>query len=143
MGDLNRADALDFLAAWPAKLVHVSTERRQGGTTTVPVWYRVDANTEQLLIWTGHDRRWVQHLKASGRCSFSVADEQFPLRGVLGSGPAIVLGDGEIDVDYERDRIIERYVMGHLVPAYTESRAEYRAIVRVELKTLSGWTFAP
>ncbi len=33
--------------------------------------------------------------------------------------------------------------MGHLINAYTESRSEYRAILRIELEQLSGWTFAP
>ncbi len=143
MGDFSRADAFAFLSSWPAKLAHVSTARNDSSTVTVPVWYRVDTDAEQLLIWTGHERRWVKRVVASGHLSFSVAEDGFPLRGVMGGGPAVVLGDGEIDVDAERARIIERYVMGHLVSAYTESRSEYRAILRVELEQLSGWTFAP
>ncbi len=143
MGDFSRADALAFLSSWPAKLAHVSTARNDGSTVTVPVWYRIDTDAEQLLIWTGHERRWVRRVVASGHLSFSVAEDSFPLRGVMGGGPAVVLGDGEIDVDAERARIIERYVMGHLINAYTESRSEYRAILRVDLQQLNGWTFAP
>ncbi len=143
MGDFSRADALAFLSSWPAKLAHVSTARNDGSTVTVPVWYRIDTDAEQLLIWTGHERRWVKRVVASGHVSFSVAEDGFPLRGAMGGGPAVVLGDGEIDVDTERARIIERYVMGHLINAYTESRSEYRAILRIELEQLSGWTFAP
>ncbi len=110
MGDFSRADALAFLTSWPAKLAHVSTARNDGSTVTVPVWYRIDTGAEQLLIWTGHERRWVKRVVASGHLSFSVAEDGFPLRGVMGGGPAVVLGDGEIDVDAERARIIEQSV---------------------------------
>jgi hypothetical protein len=53
-----------------------------------------------------------------------------------------VLGDDdEIDVTAERAAIIRRYVMPWLVPAYEESRAEHRAIIRVVLDRLTGWSF--
>ena len=140
MPDLSRAQTLDFLRSWPAKIAHVSTARPDGGTTTVPVWYRIDER-DDLLIWTKHDRKWVQRLAKSGRLSFSVAEDAFPMRGAMGEGPAVVLGDGEIDVTAERAAIIGRYVLPFLVPAYEESRAEHRAIIRVTLERLTGWTF--
>jgi len=142
MPALTRSEALAFLASWPSRLAHVSMRRGDRDTATVPVWYRIDEH-ERMLIWTGTQRKWVQRVAAGGRLSFSVAEDGFPLRGVLGSGPAVVLLDGDIDVDAERERIIGRYVMGHLVDAYTESRAEFRAIIAVELERLEGWTFAP
>ena len=53
-----------------------------------------------------------------------------------------VLGDDDaIDVTAERAAIIRRYVMPWLVPAYEESRAEHRAIIRVALDRLTGWSF--
>jgi Pyridoxamine 5'-phosphate oxidase len=140
MPDLTREQTLEFLRSWPAKIAHVSTTRPDGGTTTVPVWYRIDDRGD-LLIWTKHDRKWVQRLMRSGRLSFSVAEDAFPMRGAMGAGPAVVLGDGDIDVTAERAAIIGRYVLPFLVPAYEESRAEHRAIIRVTLERLTGWTF--
>ena len=84
----------------------------------------------------------MQRVAISGHLSFSVAETSFPLRGVMGAGPAAVLGDDdEIDVTAERAAIIRRYVMPWLVPAYEESRAEHRAIIRVALDRLTGWSF--
>lgn len=141
MADLSRAQTLDFLRSWPAKIAHVSTARDDGTTTTVPVWYRID-DRDDLLIWTRHERKWVQRLMRSGHLSFSVAETAFPMRGAMGAGPAVVLGDDDdIDVTAERAAIIARYVLPFLVPAYEESRAEHRAIIRVTLDRLTGWTF--
>ena len=140
MPDLSRAQTLDFLRSWPAKIAHVSTARPDGGTTTVPVWYRIDERND-LLIWTKHDRKWVQRLMRSGHLSFSVAEDAYPMRGAMGAGSAVVLGDDDIDVTAERAAIISRYVLPFLVPAYEESRAEHRAIIRVTLERLTGWTF--
>ena len=141
MADFSRAQTLDFLRSWPAQIAHVSTVRPNGRTATVPVWFRID-KADDLLIWTGHHRKWVQRVAASGHLSFSVAETSFPLRGVMGAGPAAVLGDDdEIDVTAERAAIIRRYVMPWLVPAYEESRAEHRAIIRVTLDRLTGWSF--
>jgi hypothetical protein len=139
--DLTREQTLEFLRAWPAQIAHVSTVRPDGTTATVPVWFRIDA-ADDLLIWTSHHRKWVQRVAASGHLSFSVAETSFPLRGVMGAGPAVVLGDDDaIDVTAERAAIIRRYVMPWLVPAYEESRAEHRAIIRVALDRLTGWSF--
>ena len=140
MADADRALALDFLRAWPAKIAHVSTLREDGATTTVPVWYRI-ADDDAMLIWTRHERRWVRRLADSGHLSFSVAEVAFPMRGVMGAGPAVVLGDGDIDVDRERAAIMRRYVLPFLVPAYEAARTDHRAIVRVELERLTGWSF--
>ena len=140
MPDLSRAQTLDFLRSWPAKIAHVSTVRPDSGTTTVPVWYRIDEQ-DDLLIWTKHDRKWVQRLVQSGHLSFSVAEDAYPMRGAMGAGSAVVLGDDDIDVTAERAAIIGRYVLPFLVPAYEESRAEHRAIIRVTLERLTGWTF--
>lgn len=143
MPALSRSEAIAFLASWPARLAHVSTPRADGDTRTVPVWYRIDEEAERMLIWSGTQRKWVQRVGEAGRLSFSAAEDGFPLRGVMGGGPARVLVDGDVDVDREREAVIERYVMGHLVDAYTGSRGEYRAIIAVELERLEGWTFAP
>ena len=106
----------------------------------MPVWYRIDEQ-DDLLIWTKHDRKWVQRLMQSGHLSFSVAEDAYPMRGAMGAGSAVVLGDYDIDVTAERAAIIGRYVLPFLVPAYEESRAEHRAIIRVTLERLTGWTF--
>lgn len=141
MADADRARALEFLRSWPAKIAHVSTLREDGTTTTVPVWYRI-ADDDAMLIWTRHERHWVRRLAASGHLSFSVAEVAFPMRGVMGAGPAAVLGDGDgIDVDHERAAIMRRYVLPFLVPAYEAARTDHRAIVRVELERLDGWSF--
>ncbi len=144
MPDFSRDECLDFLRSWPSRLAHVATVRPDGTTMSVPVWYRIDAS-DDLLIWSGTQRTWVQRVQRSGHLSLSVAEEGFPLRGVMAGGPAEVqeAGAGPIDVLAERERIIARYVMEHLVPSYTASRDAYRAIVRVRLERLSGWTFAP
>jgi hypothetical protein len=140
MIDADRAQALDFLRSWPAKIAHVSTARSDGTTATVPVWYRID-DDDAMLIWTRHERRWVQRVASGGHLSFSVAEDAFPLRGAMGAGPAEVLGDGDIDVDAERAAIMRRYVLPFLVPAYEAARRDHRAIVRVRLDRLTGWTF--
>lgn len=141
MPDFTRDEILDFLRSWPAQIAHVSTVRPNGTTATVPVWFRID-DAGDLLIWSGHHRKWVQRVAQSGHLSFSVAETSFPLRGVMGEGRAVVLGDDDdIDVTAERAAIMRRYVMPWLVPAYEESRAEHRAIIRVSLDRLSGWTF--
>lgn len=142
MPDFSRAEILDFLRSWPAQIAHVATVRADGTTATVPVWFRID-EADDLLIWSGHHRKWVQRVARCGHLSFSVAETSFPLRGVMGDGRAVVLGDDDpIDVTAERAAIMRRYVMPWLVPAYEESRAEHRAIIRVSLDRLSGWTFA-
>jgi len=141
MGDLGREEVLGFLRSWPAKIAHVSTLRPDGTTTTVPVWYRID-DSGRLLIWTRHDRKWVQRLLHTRHLSFSVAEDTFPMRGAMGAGSVEVLGDGDdLDVTAERAAIISRYVLPFLVPAYETSRADHRAIIRVTLDRLSGWTF--
>lgn len=141
MPDFTRDEILAFLRSWPAQIAHVSTVRPDGTTATVPVWFRIDA-ADDLLIWTGHHRKWVQRVATSGHLSFSVAETAFPMRGVMGAGRAVVLGDDDdIDVTAERSAIMHRYVMPWLVPAYEESRAEHRAIIRVSLDRLTGWTF--
>lgn len=140
MAAADRALALDFLRAWPAKIAHVSTLREDGTTTTVPVWYRI-TDDDAMLIWTRHERRWVRRLADRGHLSFSVAEVAFPMRGVMGAGPAQVLGDADIDVDRERAAIMGRYVLPFLVPAYEAARTDHRAIVRVELERLTGWSF--
>ncbi len=140
MADADRALALDFLRAWPAKIAHVSTLREDGTTTTVPVWYRI-TDDDAMLIWTRHGRRWVRRLADSGHLSFSVAEVAFPMRGVMGAGPAVVLGDGDVDVDRERAAIMCRYVLPFLVPAYEAARTDHRAIIRVDLERLTGWSF--
>lgn len=141
MADFSRDACLAFLRSWPSRLAHVATARPDGTTQSVPVWYRIEDGTDDLLIWSGTQRRWVQRAQASGHLSFSVAEDGFPLRGVMGGGPVTVHEDDGVLA--ERRRIIERYVMGHLVDAYTASRDDYRAILRVRLERLSGWTFAP
>jgi hypothetical protein len=141
MPDFSRAEILDFLRSWPAQIAHVSTARPDGTTATVPVWFRID-DADDLLIWSGHHRKWVQRVARNGHLSFSVAETNFPLRGVMGDGRAVVLGDDDaIDITAERAAIMHRYVMPWLVPAYEESRAEHRAIIRVSLDRVSGWTF--
>lgn len=142
MGDAERALALEFLRSWPGRVAHVSTIRVDGTTATVPVWYRID-DAGDMLIWSRRDRRWVERVARSGHLSFSAAEETFPLRGAMGGGPAEVLGDGdEIDITAERQAIIGRYVMPFLVPAYEAARPDDRAIIRVRLERLTGWTFA-
>ncbi|MGI9116309.1 MAG: pyridoxamine 5'-phosphate oxidase family protein [Gaiellales bacterium] len=141
MPDLSRDETLAFLRSWPAKIAHVATARPDGTTASVPVWYRID-DGGAMLIWTKHERKWVQRVQRSGRLSFSVAEDAFPLRGAMGEGAAEVLGDGAaIDVTAERAAIIGRYVLPFLVPAYEASRAEHRAIIRVALDRLTGWSF--
>jgi hypothetical protein len=141
MPDFSRAEILDFLRSWPAQIAHVSTARPDGTTATVPVWFRID-DADDLLIWSGHHRKWVQRVARNGHLSFSVAETNFPLRGVMGDGRAVVLGDDDaIDITAERAAIMHLYVMPWLVPAYEESRAEHRAIIRVSLDRVSGWTF--
>lgn len=142
MADFTRDECLAFLRAWPSRLAHVATVRPDGTTLTVPVWYRVD-EADDLLIWSGTQRKWVQRLQRSGHLSLSVAEDGFPLRGVMAAGPAEVLEEDAFEVLAERDRIIRRYVLAPAVDAYTASRDEYRAIIRVRLERLSGWTFAP
>lgn len=141
MPDLDRTATLAFLRSWPARIAHVSTTRPNGMTTTVPVWFRID-DEDRLVIWTKHDRKWVQRLLRNGHLSFSVAEDAYPMRGAMGQGTAVVLGDDDaIDITAERHAIISRYVLPFLVPAYEESRSEHRAIIRVTLDRLTGWTF--
>ena len=82
-----------------------------------------------------------RHNEERRRVERQMQDEALQL-AAQETGPAVVLGDDdEIDVTAERAAIIRRYVMPWLVPAYEESRAEHRAIIRVALDRLTGWSF--
>ena len=131
-------ECLEFLTAWPSRLVSLSVARRDGTTMTLPLWYRLD--NEALLIWTTRERGWVKNLLRTGHASFSVAEETHPYRAVTGRGKAALLTDGEIDVDQEVAQIVARYIHPDLAATYIAKWAHLRDLARIEIDHLHGWS---
>ena len=128
----------DELAAFLDRplLAVIATTRRDGAPHAVPVWYSYDG--ERVLIWTGRDRAWVQHLLRDPRISVTIAEERFPFGAVLISGSA-TFHEGEDWIVDEIRRITARYRPADEAERYIERWSSVGGMVVVTPERVRSW----
>ncbi len=131
---MNESELAAFLAR--PLLAVVATTRRDGRPHSVPVWYRYDG--ARVLIWTGRDRAWVQHLLRDPRISVTIGEAAAPFGAALISGTA-AYHEGEDWIAEEVRRITARYIPADEVEPYIERWPSLDGMVVVEPETVRSW----
>ena len=93
---MSKYEREQFLAGVHIGIFSVAQEGR--GPLTVPVWYAYEPGGE-IAIWTGAESRKARLLKAAGRFTFCVQDENPPYRYVSVEGPVLSMGPASFDRD--------------------------------------------
>jgi PPOX class probable F420-dependent enzyme len=99
----------------------IAVERQGRAPLAVPIWYGYEPGG-QVVVWTGVDSVKAKLLRAAGRFSFVVQDEQPPYRYVTAEGPAVF---DETPPDYDEVlAIAKRYVSDDEAARYAESAVQ-------------------
>lgn len=92
---LDRAAALGFLAADPARPAILSTVRRDGRPHAAPIWYVVDESDGSICFNTGADTVKGRILARTGYAVLTVQDDRPPYSYVGVEGPVELVDDVE------------------------------------------------
>ncbi len=93
-------------------------------------------------LWCASQKnsRIVQKLRRDSRCAFEVSNENFPYKGVRGTGKANIIP--ELGKEF-LERLIKRY-LGSSNPALSTfllSRSQHEVAIEIEPSTLMSWDF--
>jgi PPOX class probable F420-dependent enzyme len=116
----------------------VSTVRRDGSPSTVPVWYRWDG--EAVRIWTEERRGWVRNALRDPRVSFVVAENEPPYAGAIVRGEAVARTRADEETETEKRAITRRYIAEDEVDAYVARWPGLDTIVTIRPSAVTGWT---
>ena len=89
-----RDEALAFISDG-ARIGRLATVADDGSPHVVPIWFERDG--ERLLVHTQAESRKARNILATGRFALTVDVDTIPYKGVMVSGPARVVPNGEID----------------------------------------------
>jgi nitroimidazol reductase NimA-like FMN-containing flavoprotein (pyridoxamine 5'-phosphate oxidase superfamily) len=84
----------------------MSVERQRNAPFTIPIWYAYQPGGE-VLLWTEGRTTKAKLIRAAGRFSLTVQDEQPPYRYVAVSGPVTAVDEAS---DAEARAIAIRYL---------------------------------
>ncbi len=128
----------DELAAFLDRphLAVVATTRTDGQPHSVPVWYRYDG--VRVLVWSGRDRAWVQHILRDPRISVSVGEAGVPFGAAVLTGTA-TYHEGEDWIAEEIRAITRRYIPADEVEPYIERWASLDGMVAITPERVVSW----
>ena len=115
----------------------VATTNADGSPHAVPVWFRHDAESGTIRIWSDVSRHWVRNLLRDPRCAVTIAEHEAPFAGYLASAMAVVHEDVEW-ADAEIRAITARYIPAAEVSAYIAQYA-FRTIVELTPTRARAW----
>lgn len=99
----------------------IAVKRPGRAPLAVPVWYGYEPGGE-VVVWTGVDSVKAKLLRAAGRFSLVVQDEQPPYRYVTAEGPAVF---DEKPPEYDEVvAIAKRYLPDGEAASFAESAAK-------------------
>ena len=128
----------DELAAFLDRphLAVVATTRKNGQPHSVPVWYRYDG--ARILVWSGRDRAWVQHILRDPRISVSVGEASVPFGAAVLTGTANY-HEGEGWIAEEIRAITRRYIPADEVEPYIERWSSLGGMVAITPQRVVSW----
>ena len=121
---MSRVEREAFLAALHVGVLAVSAPDR--GPVAVPVWYEYDPGGEIAFI-TGKHSRKAALLRAAGRFTLCVQNEEHPYQYVSVEGPVVSMEDTEDDRNLRR--IARRYLGAEAGDAYVDESGEMEEIL--------------
>ncbi|MET9416899.1 pyridoxamine 5'-phosphate oxidase family protein [Streptomyces klenkii] len=113
-----------FLAGLHVGVLGVTDTGDGRAPLLVPVWYRYEPGGE-VVVQTGRETVKARLLRAAGRFSLCVQDENPPYRYVSVEGPVTAVNDPVDPV--EREAIAHRYLDPEEARAYLKSTADQLA----------------
>lgn len=137
-----REEALAFISDG-ARIGRLATVAADGSPHVVPIWFERDG--ERLLIHTQAESRKARDIAATGRYALTVDVDTIPYKGVMVSGPAGVVANGEIDAIALVGRLATAYMGPDAGPGFAEYIAsmpgEHVTLV-LEVADHESWDFS-
>jgi PPOX class probable F420-dependent enzyme len=119
---MEEAERTQFLA--DRRVAIVAIERHDAAPLAVPVWYGVDSGGN-LAVWTERGSIKERLVRASGRFTLTVQNENPPYGYVSAEGPAMIRDATREDVR----PIVERYMPADEVDAHLDATYNDKAVL--------------